>query len=336
MREAFADMLRCPNCRAEGRWDLEAGERDGREVREGALRCRQCGEERGVADGIVDMLRDPPEFVVREAAGLGRFAELMRNDGWDREKILQLPYVELGYWYAQAVGMQQVLDQPQTAPLLAPGKRILDIGSNTCWASATFAREGLEAVALDISTHEMQGLKTADWWFDAEDLFFERVLGVMFDMPFARDSFDLVFCCEVLHHNHRENLHRTFAELHRILKPGGRVIVINEPIRALRSPKLRPGHEVEEFEGHEHAYMRPSYVRAARGAGFSTELLGPRTIGTFNDGAWTIGAETPPGLAFRMAAAQLARRTPALRRAVLAWKTYVDGNSLYMVATKGR
>lgn len=335
MREGLAAILRCPACGQEdGRWTVEAQARDEREIREGALCCGGCGKTRTVDGGIVDMFEDPPEFVTREAAGLGRFAELMANDGWDRAKILELPYVDLGYWYAQAVGMEQVLDSPETAPHLRPGAKILDVGSNTCWASATFAQRGLDVIALDISDHVLQGLKTADWWIEDKDIHFERVLGVMFDLPFATASLDLVFCSEVLHHNHRANLHATFREFHRVLKPGGKVIVINEPIRALRSPKLDPGKEVASYEGHEHAYMRSSYLRAARKAGFALELLGPRTVGMFSGGAWTIRPETTPLLAFRMAAAQVVRRSRLLKRAFLFWRTSIDGMSLHMVATK--
>ena len=334
MRESLAPILRCPACGAGGDWTLEEASRDAREVRTGALRCNRCGGERAIEHGIVDMLHDPPEFVVREAAGLARFADEMRNDGWTREKVLRLPHLDYGYWYAQAIGMEQILEDPQTAPYLTPGARILDVGSNTCWASATFAERGLDVIALDIAEHEMQGLRTADWWFEDKGLYFERVLGVMFDLPFADDSLDLVFCCEVLHHNHRANLHATFREFHRVLKPGGRIIVINEPVRGLRSPKLDPGKDVEQYEGHEHAYVRPSYRHAAHRAGFRTRLLRQRTIPIFNDGPWTIQPDTPTTLGLRMAAAHAVRRSRRLGGAMLAWRHWVDGQSLYMVATK--
>jgi|HubBroStandDraft_4_1064222.scaffolds.fasta_scaffold124230_2 hypothetical protein len=75
------------------------------------------------------------------------------------------------------------------------------MGANTCRATATFARIGLRAVALDISMIEMQGLRTADWWFQEQGTYFERVLAQMSALPFADNSFDWVFCCEVLHHN---------------------------------------------------------------------------------------------------------------------------------------
>lgn len=55
-------------------------------------------------------------------------------------------------------------------------------------AAATFARHGLDVTALDISTHVMQGLCTADWQMEDKGVYFERVLAMMFDLPFADGS----------------------------------------------------------------------------------------------------------------------------------------------------
>ena len=149
-----------------------------------------------------------------------------------------------------------------------PGQRLLDVGSNTCWASNIFAREGLEVIALDIATTQLQGLSTADLFFEAGDVYFERALSVMYDPAIASESLDYVFCCEVLHHNDLANLRRTLRELYRVLRPGGRLIVINEPLRFLLHPKLNHAEEVADFEGNEHVYFAHSYVLAARAAGF--------------------------------------------------------------------
>src|SRR5262249_3934979 len=150
-----------------------------------------------IEDGIVDLLYDPPEFVRREAAGLGRFAERMRQDGWDKERIRALPNIPDGYWYAQGTSMNQLLE---LIPF-KPGATLLHVGSNTCWASNIFASRGLEVIALDIATVEMQGLRTAEYFFEAGGAHFERLLGTMFHLPIASSTLDYVFCCEVLHHN---------------------------------------------------------------------------------------------------------------------------------------
>ena len=50
----------------------------------------------------MELLHDPPRYIVAEAAGLERFAEQMRAEGWDRELVRKLPDIEHGYWYVQA------------------------------------------------------------------------------------------------------------------------------------------------------------------------------------------------------------------------------------------
>jgi SAM-dependent methyltransferase len=331
MRAAFADAVRCPACRAEHAIESVIEEADAREIRTGALACRRCGHRAPIEDGIVDLMHDPPDFVVREAAGLERFAETMRNDGWTRAQILGLPYEQSGYWYAQAMLMHQVLDEVE----LPQGARILDVGSNTCWASATFASKGLDVVALDIAAYEMQGLRTAEWWMEDRDVFMERVLGVMFDLPFAPDTFDFVWACEVLHHNHPENLRRTLNEAYRVLRPGGRLIVGNEPLRSLADPKLRPGHDVAEYEGHEHAYLRATYVRAARRAGFDVEVRGPWTRGVFQPNGIGLSDDMPVRKLYGAATVMAMRRSRVARKAYLAARSYLLGEtSLHMVCTK--
>jgi SAM-dependent methyltransferase/uncharacterized protein YbaR (Trm112 family) len=331
MREKLIHRLRCPRCRAERSFELAVEQRDEREVRTGSLRCDRCGHTARVERGVAHLLHEPPDRVVREAAGLERMAGVMRADGWDRERVLGLPGAEdQDYWRGQARALAMLLDRVSPAP----GEALLDVGSNTCWASNEFARRGLDVVALDIATHEMQGLHTADWWFEAEGTYFERVLSTMFDPALASGAFDWAFCCEVLHHNSPEDLPRTFRELHRVLRPGGSLLVLNEPLRYPTNRKRDHGAEAAQFEGNENVYYAHEYLRAARRAGFEVEPIPPARPFFSGEPLWLTRDASALGSA-KVFAQQLLRRSRAGRRAFLWWTVWIgpDGN-LSMICRK--
>lgn len=271
MRAGLLELLRCPRCRADRSFRCSATEQSEREIVTGSLECEHCGQLASIQRGVVDLLPDPEETVRLEAAGLERFAEVMRADGWDRERVLALPDGDGEYWLGQRMAVDRLLE------LVDPpaGASLLDVGANTCWASNLFAQRGLDVIALDITTTELQGLHTAEWWFEANGVHFERILSTMVEPAIASGSLDYVFCSVVLHHNRKPELHRTLAELHRVLKPGGVLMVTSEPLRFLTDLKRDHGDEVAEYEGNENVYFAWEYIRAARRAGFAVEALVP-------------------------------------------------------------
>ncbi len=331
MRTELTSGLRCTACGTDRSLTLAVADEDEREVRTGTLTCALCGFAYDVDAGIVHLMPDPPEHVTREAAGLQRFADLMRSDGWDRARILRLPDEPNGYWWMQKRAFVRMMESADPQP----GARILDVGSNTCWASNLLARRGLEAVALDIALAELQGLRTAEYFLDDGCPHFERVLGSMFDLPFAAKSFDYVFCCEVLHHNGPDTLARTLREIHRVLKPGGRLLVINEPLRTLRDLQRDHAEEVAPFEGNENIYFAPTYLRATRKAGFGIEVEDPPNLRSLHEPAAAPVEPMPRWPALKV------RAIRALGRSRAGWRTYrmyrllVRGEvALSFVATK--
>ena len=106
--------------------------------------------------------------------------------------------------------------------------RSLEIGAGTGYFSLNLLQAGVvaQATCTDISpgmvatlgrNAQRLGLDVRTARADAESL------------PFADASFDLVLGHAVLHH--LPNLRRAFAEFHRVLRPGGRIVFAGEPSR---------------------------------------------------------------------------------------------------------
>ena len=125
------------------------------------------------------------------------------------------------------VGRTQVLGKVRKALGTVPRvERSLEIGAGTGYFTLNLQQEGVmrEAVCTDISPGMLDalqanaarlGLAVQTRACDAEHL------------PFDDASFDLVFGHAVLHH--LPNLDRAFAELRRVLRPGGLLFFAGEP-----------------------------------------------------------------------------------------------------------
>jgi ubiquinone/menaquinone biosynthesis C-methylase UbiE len=128
------------------------------------------------------------------------------------------------------VGQKQVLAKLRKALGREPGhyRRSLEIGAGTGYFTLNMLRAGViaEATCSDISPGMLStlaenasrlGLRVKTGAADAERL------------PFADQSFDLVFGHAVLHHI--PDLARAFGEFARVLAPGGTLLFAGEPSR---------------------------------------------------------------------------------------------------------
>jgi len=99
------------------------------------------------------------------------------------------------------------------------GKRTLEIGVGAGTDFSQFVRNGAKAFGVDLTeaaiTHTTLRLDAMGFDRDAYDL--QRADTE--NLPFEDDTFDLVYSWGVLHHT--PNTEKAFAELHRVLKPGG-------------------------------------------------------------------------------------------------------------------
>ncbi len=129
------------------------------------------------------------------------------------------------------VGRRQVVGKLRKAlgsELEAGYERALEIGAGTGYFSLNLLAAGIvsEATCTDISPGMVAALAT-----NARKLGLE-VSAARADaesLPFRPESFDLALGHAVLHH--LPNLPQAFSELHRVLKPGGRIVFAGEPSR---------------------------------------------------------------------------------------------------------
>jgi ubiquinone/menaquinone biosynthesis C-methylase UbiE len=104
----------------------------------------------------------------------------------------------------------------------------LEIGSGTGYFSLNLLQLGLieRLTATDISPGMLRRLSATA---EALGLEAETVATEAEALPFADESFDLVFGHAVLHHI--PDLERAFAEFRRVLRPGGAIAFCGEPSR---------------------------------------------------------------------------------------------------------
>jgi demethylmenaquinone methyltransferase/2-methoxy-6-polyprenyl-1,4-benzoquinol methylase len=157
----------------------------------------------------------PP--VVQRNAGLERRADreeftrrLFDESAAGYDNSSGVAFMRVGRWYRRRM--------LRTAGALAPGRAHLDVGSGTglCAAiSQEIVGPTGRTVALDPSTGMLEIARRRGVR--------ETVVGRAERLPFTDGTFDLVSMSYML--RHVEDLSLAFAEAHRVLRPGGRIVI---------------------------------------------------------------------------------------------------------------
>jgi SAM-dependent methyltransferase len=134
-----------------------------------------------------------------------------------------------------------------------PGRRALEAGCGTGhFAAALAARCPLDLTALDL---EWEGIR-----YCRERRELRPVQASIASLPFPDGAFDLVTCMDVLVHYPEGQEGPPFAELARVVRPGGLLFV-----RVSALPILRSRHS--EFTWERQRFTRPRLRALAQGAG---------------------------------------------------------------------
>lgn len=277
MRKDILDILRCPKCRA-SKFSIKNIDSDQLEIRRASLICGDCSGEYSVDDGIIDFLNNPSDTVVAERKAMDLDEYITDEAGTKyrithetirkfKDKFLVFPQGDGSPFFRPGGSFQTIAEASDrfystfNSLSLHGGESVLEIGACFSFASFKFAQKGCKVAALDISNY----LKVSDVYI--EQAYFERVFSDMHDMPFNDNTFDIVFGAAVLHHS--KDLGKAFNEVCRVLKPGGRLILINESSRGLLE-RVHPVYQKMQQKGFaDTAYSLLEFKAGARAGGFN-------------------------------------------------------------------
>jgi ubiquinone/menaquinone biosynthesis C-methylase UbiE len=144
--------------------------------------------------------------------------------------------------------------------LVAPGKRLLDVGSG--WGEFVNAIESPAKLAIDFDPSHARFVD-ADVPFSVQDM---RALA------FAGGSFDVLFASNVLEHlRTKDEVLQALREFRRVLQPGGRLIIMQPNFKYCSRSYF-------DFFDHYCAYTETSMAEGLRIAGFAVERVVPRFL----------------------------------------------------------
>jgi len=97
-------------------------------------------------------------------------------------------------------------------------KNFLDLGCGLGRHSILFAMNDFNVDAFDLSKDAVKSTKE---WAESLELKVECKEGDMLNLPYENDSFDCIYCKNVISHSDTEGVKKIIKEINRVLKDGG-------------------------------------------------------------------------------------------------------------------
>ncbi len=329
LRASLLDLLRCVHCQA-----ALAAEGDGPpdgDLREGWLRCTRCGQRYPVRNGMPFIYVEDEHWAAcaREAEG---WVKLHKDKGiHDQTNVdidFRLPYFAAEPWLKVAQMFDIALE------ILNPrgGEMVLDLGAGRGWAAKHFSLRGCRSVAIDVVADDQIGLGRSQAIMRQASTHYEALIGDHERMPFRSGVFDLVFASGSIHHT--SDVAVLIREIARVLKPGGRLLAINEPCIAVHEDEAEVlRRDCAEELAYNIGERRPNllqYRAALAGSGFANITIFPYNSYRVPDDviqAWPsqLNVIVPPRLFF--AAARATGLGPLLLGLAQAWTRLTRGRA---------
>ena len=184
---------------------------------------------------------------------------------------------------------QEYLDYTVRCMNLSPDDRVLEAAAGTCACGRSIAPYVKSVVCLDATAAMLDVGKEEAVKNGISNMTF--VEGYVEDMPFGDKSFDIVLTRLAFHHF--TEMERPFAEMHRVLKSGGQMVIIDmeaaqeslreieDKIETMRDPSHIKNRSQDEFSA---LYASHGYQVSKRES----------TIIPVSLSAWLALTQTPP------------------------------------------
>lgn len=155
-----------------------------------------------------------------------------------RAEDFELLYnLEENFWWF--VAMRRITDTIVRRDLEKRSLRILDAGCGTGFNLGHYEQGGREVYGLDITWEALQGVQKRG---------FQKIAHAsVTDIPFAAESFDLVFSFDVLQQLPDQGIEAGIREMCRVLKPGGSLFIRVAAFEWLRSSHDEELHTMHRF-----------------------------------------------------------------------------------------
>jgi len=149
--------------------------------------------------------------------------------------------------------------------------KVLDIGCGVGMDASYMAQSGYDVLATDISS---EVITQNEAYFRQENLSFAKLDASRHPLPFANETFDIVYSHLALHYHGDETTHALFTEIHRVLKDDG---VLAFACKSIDDPNYGVGDEIEKdmfnAKGHLRHFFSIGYVKELLRDDFDIELL---------------------------------------------------------------